>query len=704
MSIKKTIITTILALALVAVVAPGAAQALTANDLLVQIAQLQAQLSTLQGQSQAGTTTGILPTNCVGIDFTRNLSRSMVGSDVKCLQSILNQLNVNVADAGAGSPGHETTFFGGATRAAVIRFQEMFGLGAENGTIGTATLAKLNSLLLTWRTPSNLPAGCTSTTGYSSTTGVSCATPSGLPAGCTSTSGYSPTTGASCATGVVTTTLPAGCTSTSGYSPTTGVSCATGVSNQPVGLTGFIDVSTLAASPASNSNITTTSNIPVLGINVKAINANMTVNSLKVQLTDVKLPATLPATAEHPATLVNKLYVYDGSTLLGTYGVDTNSVYKTSAGLYYVILSGFNFMVPANTTKALTINADFAPSLETNRQLTVNLFATDSVGATDGTGATRTSGVTTQRIYTVKYASVGASTLTVTANTGTPISTSVNVDTTNGASDVPMLVFNTKSVTGASKITDLTFTVTGTDADTLNKVSSVKLYDGSALLGSVSLTGAGASRTAAFTDQAIAVAKDATKSLLVKVDIASDLTNPAASSGDWVQVDLAPANVTYDEPDLTSATSVGAVVLGKQMVLFDNQAAVITFVSGTSTYTVPTSAPTDGYTTGVITIKVKADGGTMTKPVAGDFVVHAFRNGSDVFTVTTKSVTVTPNTDVSDGSEATVVLNVSATLTNTGAGFVDFRVQSIDWTVGAIGPVTQNWGLEDFKTPASNAQ
>ena len=190
MSIKRTIITTILALAVVAVVAPGAAQALTTNDLLIQIQQLQAQLLQLQGQEQTGNTTGVLPANCVGITFSRNLSRTtpyMSGSDVRCLQTLLNQLNVNVADAGAGSPGKETIYFGGATRAAVIRFQEMFkaeiltpqGLTVGTGLVGPATRAKLNALLGNWTvvTPvTTLPAGCTSTAGFSPTTGASCAT------------------------------------------------------------------------------------------------------------------------------------------------------------------------------------------------------------------------------------------------------------------------------------------------------------------------------------------------------------------------------------------------------------------------------------------------------------------------------------------------------------------------------------------------
>jgi len=53
MSIKRTIISTIVALAMVATVAPSVAQGVTIEELLAQIATLQAQLLALQG----GTTT-----------------------------------------------------------------------------------------------------------------------------------------------------------------------------------------------------------------------------------------------------------------------------------------------------------------------------------------------------------------------------------------------------------------------------------------------------------------------------------------------------------------------------------------------------------------------------------------------------------------------------------------------------------------------
>ena len=692
MSIKKTIITTIVALALVAVVAPGVTQAATVAELLAQIQALTAQVNGLSG---AGA--------CSGVTFTRDLAVGSTGSDVKCLQTILNRsVTTQVAVTGAGSPGAETTYFGAKTLAAVQKYQAAQGLTVAN-VVGSLTRASLNAAI-GGTVGANLPAGCTSTAGYSSTTGVSCSTSAGnLPAGCTSTFGYSSTTGASCS--VSAGNLPAGCTSTAGFSTTTGASCSTGMSSGAA-TEGFITISSLAAAPASNANITTVSNIPVLGVNIKAVNSNETVGSVKLQLA-----VTKSGNAEHPATLIQKLYVYDGGTQLASFPVTTDSVIKTGSD-YYMILSGLNFGIPAGQTKALTISADFNAGLETNRVLTVNLYGDDAVRGTDSLGINSTapgSGFTSTRVYTIKYASVGASTLTVTANTGTPISTSVNVDTTNGATDVPMWVFNTKSVTGASKITDLEFTVTGTDADTLDKVDAIKLYDGSTLLGSVSLVGTTASRTATFTDLAISVAKDATKSLLVKADIASDLTSGGASSEDFVEVNLAPANVTYEEPDLSSTTASGSTVVGKRMYLFDNQAVVVTFVSGASTYTVPTVS-TDGYTTGVITIKVKADGGLMTKPVAGDFTVDSYTDGISNGAVSSKNVTVTPNTDVPDGSEATVVINVSETLANTGSGFVNFKLGN-DTSTGMYWELdsgatsaTQFWGLEDFKTPASNAQ
>ncbi len=158
--------------------------------------------------------------------ISTTLRLGMVGAEVQCLQS---SLAIPV-----------TGVFDNTTRNAVINFQSSHGLVADGifGPISRAAWVARASIVL--------QPGCTSTVGYSATTGLSCAGAANLPAGCTSTVGYSPltgikcdsssilppgcqpgyvfsvTTGRSCATN---TKLPPGCTSLSGYSTTTGTKC-----------------------------------------------------------------------------------------------------------------------------------------------------------------------------------------------------------------------------------------------------------------------------------------------------------------------------------------------------------------------------------------------------------------------------------------------------------------------------------------------
>jgi peptidoglycan hydrolase-like protein with peptidoglycan-binding domain len=87
--------------------------------------------------------------------FNRNLSKGMTGSDVKNLQIVLNDASLTqVAETGPGSPNNESTYFGNATKNAVIVFQNIFanriltpnGLTVGSGYVGATTRAVLNSL------------------------------------------------------------------------------------------------------------------------------------------------------------------------------------------------------------------------------------------------------------------------------------------------------------------------------------------------------------------------------------------------------------------------------------------------------------------------------------------------------------------------------------------------------------------------------
>lgn len=146
MNIKRTIIATVAALALVATIAPVQANAATVEELMAQLAALQAQLAALQGGQTGGTTTGTVPSACVGVTFSRNLTLGSTGTDVKCLQQVLNTTGFKIATTGAGSPGSETTYFGNLTLTAVKAYQVAKGFTPAN-QVGPLTRQALNAYL-----------------------------------------------------------------------------------------------------------------------------------------------------------------------------------------------------------------------------------------------------------------------------------------------------------------------------------------------------------------------------------------------------------------------------------------------------------------------------------------------------------------------------------------------------------------------------
>ena len=78
--------------------------------------------------------------------FTRDLKVGISGADVKMLQQWLNAHGFSVAKSGPGSPGSETTMFGGATRAALAKFQAANKIVPAAGYFGPKTRATVNGM------------------------------------------------------------------------------------------------------------------------------------------------------------------------------------------------------------------------------------------------------------------------------------------------------------------------------------------------------------------------------------------------------------------------------------------------------------------------------------------------------------------------------------------------------------------------------
>jgi len=309
MSTKKFGIVTGIALMLSVVVSPAfAACSLSTlsecdnNGLMALVLQL------LSGQTQqqtTGTITGIP----AGFTFTTNLKQGSTGNDVKYLQVLLNSDTAT----SVGNKGSETSYFGSMTKAAVVKFQNKYasevltpyGLTAGTGFFGSSSRAKANALIA-------------SGTGTGTT----------LPAGCTSTTGYSTTTGQPCGTGTVVTGTP---------------NTVALAANNPI-----------AASIISDTTVGGQSLVPMLTINVTAGSSDVNVTTLKVRKGGISTDSD-----------INNAYLYYGNTKLAEMQSVTSGVI-TFTGTLFTVPAGQTKQITVKMDIAKNISAGKTYSFSIN--------------------------------------------------------------------------------------------------------------------------------------------------------------------------------------------------------------------------------------------------------------------------------------------------------------------------------------------------
>jgi hypothetical protein len=96
---------------------PSPVVASTTTDIYALIKSLLAEVAELERKLRIARGTSAVP-------FSRTLREGMEGEDVRELQKYLNSHGYLIAKIGDGSPGNETTYFGRATKAALVRLQE----------------------------------------------------------------------------------------------------------------------------------------------------------------------------------------------------------------------------------------------------------------------------------------------------------------------------------------------------------------------------------------------------------------------------------------------------------------------------------------------------------------------------------------------------------------------------------------------------
>ena len=249
-----------------------------------------------------------------------------------------------------------------------------------------------------------------------------------------------------------------------------------------------------------------------------------------VRVTSIQLRDTVNATTR--VDEVNTCVLYDGATALNT-GSDTVNPDDPASGTTddttFTLTS--NLVVPKGTVKKIDLKCNISPSAAANSTHSwgTNAAAANigSSGATTGQSITESITTGTGQVMTIK----SAGSFTVTKDSAAPGAKL----TLSGKTDVHINTLKFTTVDEPVKISQVTLTYSSSTASTTD-FGKVTLWDGATKLGEAVWAGTAQFATSTLTGSFI-VPKDSSKSMDVKVDLASISTVATSSAGRLLAID-----------------------------------------------------------------------------------------------------------------------------------------------------------------------
>ena len=629
-----------LTLALALTIAPASTagavdlEGMTVDELQALLTQLQAQLAEMTGTTPA--VSGDLPAACAGISFSRNLALGTTGTDVKCLQAMLNMdPETQLAASGVGSAGQETEYFGSLTRAAVIKFQNKYasevltpiGLTAGTGFVGTQTIAKLNTMLTTAPTTPTTP------------------------------------------------TIPA---DTGDDEEGVEDGDEEGVEDDDeeyADVEGELEVK-VTPSPINNQEIAWGSeNVSVMGIELKAKHSPIKVSRIDIEFNNPR-----------PFDYINHLAIYDGENALA--GKAVNSANLTGTGNTRTMrITGFDVTVPADGSKVLTVKVsnESRPRVTGSSNTLTITVKENAVRGVDGAKLTQYNTGTAARTFYNDSAAEGAK-LEVKINTNSP-EEGIAITDEDSTTQHELLRFDVKATKNAGKITDIVFDATG--SATGAHIVAYKLYDGSTLLGSESY-----SATPTFSGLEVEIAKDTTKTLRVEVEMNKAISGVTSS----ISISPTSTKITAESANDEAVTLSGSTVTGETIYFYEaapvisnittdiketiQEGVTTTQIAGTINFTLTAQGGDIIVTSTAIGVKVATSGNENIAP-ASSLVKVDGKTGTAVTITAGQSKNVT----------------ISATYTGGTKGkFYWFLVDSLKWTYDGNEKTMSGELIKDLKT------
>jgi peptidoglycan hydrolase-like protein with peptidoglycan-binding domain len=286
---------------------------------------------------------------------------------------------------------------------------------------------------------------------------------------------------------------------------------------------------TLTVNKASVSNTTIyegESGKSVIGLKIEAKLSDISIQRVKLNLGN--------STKFYTKLFKSLSLTDDSGKVIARADLNSNTVVKDGSS-YFLTLGGFNYVVAKDSVKYLWVKADAYSSIDSadmsSQTITVGI---DGVRGTDGAGIDQLSpsSAFSQQI-TLSNSLTGSASLDLSLNSASVKVGEVTADQgsiNNEADKVDVLSFDIRANKDAITVNDLALLVT--KAGNSFTIPTVYLYEGSNLIASESLNG----NVVSFTDiNNLVVAKDATKTLTVKVDV-RDIATTSPSTPSTVVV------------------------------------------------------------------------------------------------------------------------------------------------------------------------
>jgi hypothetical protein len=671
----------IVGLALAAVLLPGVVSAATVEELQAQINALMAQLSAAKPAATA---------SC-SVVLSKSLKQGMSDAEVMSLQKALNaDVATQVAASGVGSAGNETNYFGAATKAAVIKFQNKYasevlapaGLSTGTGFVGAATRAKINALC----------SGAVASTPSTTTSGTPAPSVSGL---------------------------------------------------QGTAVSANVTVSSVDTDTQVNQG----SSAKILGFKVEATGSDINVSNVKLTIANKGTGGS--NTSNRLTRYSSKITVYMNGTAVGSANVAdlTRNNDNTYSG--NVALSNAVVRMGSGNKASFQVGFDALPNLDSNDANAYWTVAASEIRYTDATGVTLST-VTDPSIVTsgnyatlsgslvkdfqfVKLATSGLVKLTLTTGSANPVAQNVKVAEASQTKAVVLNELRLKAEGSAITFNNVQVNVSAS-ADIGTLANTLYFMKGSQQLGSLTLV-AGATTSATYTiklDSDYTMAQDNTDTFQITADLNKQMngTTPAYAQGSTLTASIAAAS-SFNANDVNGDTIISSQLIGSSL---GNAQAFYTAgiqASGFSASVVSANNGTNNIPSGQtfnVTYHLKAFGNTYyipktavqsTSTVASTLNGLSFnlkKSGADVtggVGVVIGSINSSANTvgnffELPDGQDSTFTVAVTLNPMASGtAGMYSLQLNQAGYTLnsGSTGSDVQAYSFapsQNFRTVEAN--